>query len=309
MDDQALNESSSLTKHKQLDSNHVNQVNNVELLSSKQQQQQQSHQRKFCLASAAGAAGSLNSSFNSKQNEDKTTPPVAATAAASLLNDEHQKLNNVENNKEAITSTKEVAVVIDENQVKLGIHHQEQNNEIAVNFINNEQLANNTANNNNNNNKLDSSVSVRSSSNNRKRRWCNVKKINRKAIKRPIPCLFAFTLLISATGSYYSLVAPQVLELLDENFYYWSALMVGQTGLFLFVLSNFLIATLIDPGQFEKIVIAPDDPNFNDDTKSPLYKTIMIKQTTVKIKWCSVRVWVVDQGKRIRCGIYILSLN
>lgn len=129
-----------------------------------------------------------------------------------------------------------------------------------------------------------------SGSGHRKRRqWCDVRSINRKAIKRPLPCLFAFTLLISATGSYYSLVAPELLRLI-ENFYHWSAIIVLQSILFLLVLVNFIIATLIDPGRFPKFVIAPDDPNFSDDTKSPLYKTILIKQTTVKIKWCSVRL-------------------
>lgn len=122
----------------------------------------------------------------------------------------------------------------------------------------------------------------------KRRKWCDVKKINGKAIKRPIPCLFAFTLLISATASYYSLVAPELLRLIDE--YHWFALVSCQSALFLYVLVNFMIAVLIDPGRFQKFVIAPDDPNFNDDTKSPLYKTISIKNTAVKIKWCSVRL-------------------
>lgn len=120
----------------------------------------------------------------------------------------------------------------------------------------------------------------------RRNKWCDVKKINRKAIKRPIPCLFAFTLLISATGSYYSLVAPELLRLIDE--YHWFALVSIQSALFMFALVNFVIAVIIDPGRFQKFVIAPDDPNFNDDTKSPLYKTIQIKEIAVKIKWCSV---------------------
>lgn len=135
-------------------------------------------------------------------------------------------------------------------------------------------------------NKLET-ASLRSLSHHRKRRkWCNVSRINRKAIKRPIPCLFAFTLLISATGSYYSLVAPELLRII-VNFHHWAALVTCQSILFLFVLVNFLIAILIDPGRFQKFIISPDDPNYNDDTKSPLYKTIQIKNTTVKIKWCS----------------------
>lgn len=120
-----------------------------------------------------------------------------------------------------------------------------------------------------------------------RKRMCSCKRINCKAIKRPIPCLFAFTLLISGTGSYYSMVAPELLKLIN-NFYYWAILVVLQSMLFLYVVINFLIATLIDPGRFQKVIISLDDPNYNDDTKSPLYKMITIKNTTVKIKWCSV---------------------
>jgi hypothetical protein len=41
-----------------------------------------------------------------------------------------------------------------------------------------------------------------------------------------------------------------------------------------------------DPGRFPEVVISPDDPTINYDTKSPLYKTITIKKVKVKIKWC-----------------------
>lgn len=129
-------------------------------------------------------------------------------------------------------------------------------------------------------------------SNNRKRnRTCiNLNeeecKQTRKAIKRPIPCLFAWTLLIGTTGSYFALCAPDLLAVIDD-LKYWIVLMTVQGIFILYAVINFLIATLRDPGRFPKYIMNDDDPNFSDDTKSPLYKTITIKKAQVKIKWCS----------------------
>lgn len=135
------------------------------------------------------------------------------------------------------------------------------------------------------------STSVSSNSQEKKRSCFNYDKEEckqtRKAIKRPFPCLFAWTLLISTTGCYFALCAPDLLIVID-NFYYWIALMVIQCILILYAVVNFLIATLRDPGRFPKYIMNDDDPNFSDDTKSPLYKAITIKKAQVKIKWCSV---------------------
>jgi hypothetical protein len=129
-----------------------------------------------------------------------------------------------------------------------------------------------------------------SNTNNRKKFFeFNFSKINRKTLKRPLPCLFAWTLLIGTTGAYFAMVSPKLLELLEFNYIYWFSVIGSQSIIFLYVLVNFLIATLRDPGRFPKVIISPDDPSFNDDTKSPLYKTVTIKKTQVKIKWCSVR--------------------
>ena len=118
----------------------------------------------------------------------------------------------------------------------------------------------------------------------------SLSKVNRKTLKRPLPCLFAWTLLIGTTGAYFAMVAPKLLEILDEDYLYWLSVVGAQSLIFVYVLVNFLIATMRDPGRFSKVVISPDDPSFNDDTKSPLYKTVKIKNTQIKIKWCSVSV-------------------
>ena len=133
-------------------------------------------------------------------------------------------------------------------------------------------------------------ASSNTNTNNRKKFFeFNFSKINRKTLKRPLPCLFAWTLLIGTTGAYFAMVSPKLLELLEFNYIYWFSVIGSQSIIFLYVLVNFLIATLRDPGRFPKVIISPDDPSFNDDTKSPLYKTVTIKKTQVKIKWCSVR--------------------
>lgn len=111
-------------------------------------------------------------------------------------------------------------------------------------------------------------------------------KQTRKTIKRPFPCLFAWFLLTSTTGVYFIMCAPELLTVMDD-FKFWLAIMVIQVLFILFAVVNFLIATLRDPGRYPKYVLNEDDPNFNDDSKSPLYKTIEIKNATVKIKWCS----------------------
>lgn len=111
-------------------------------------------------------------------------------------------------------------------------------------------------------------------------------KQTRKAIKRPIPCLFAWTILIGTTGCYFALVAPELLIVLNNDFNFWIPIMATQCFFILYATINFIIATLRDPGRFPKYFMADDDP-LNDDTKSPLYKTITIKKAQVKIKWCS----------------------
>lgn len=114
-------------------------------------------------------------------------------------------------------------------------------------------------------------------------------KQTRKKIKRPLPCLFAWSLLIATSGAYFVLVAPCLFEkVLNKDLVSWTAVVSLQIVVLVYVIINFLIAIFRDPGRFQKIVIPPDDPTFNDDNKCPLYRSIMIKKASVKTKWCSV---------------------
>jgi hypothetical protein len=130
-----------------------------------------------------------------------------------------------------------------------------------------------------------SMTSLNDSHNRRKKKSC-CKRINRKAIKRPLPCIFAWIMLLGATGAYSYLVTPLFIKLVE--FYTAYSILLVQFIIFFYTCLNFMIAIFRDPGRFEKYVIRPDDPNFADDTKSPLYKSIQIRKSTVKIKWCSV---------------------
>jgi hypothetical protein len=117
----------------------------------------------------------------------------------------------------------------------------------------------------------------------------NNKCLTSKRIKRPLPCLFAWLILLSATAVYFGIIVNSFYEMItnDDIYYYWISIFITQIVVFIFTAANFLIAIFRDPGRFKKIYLSPDDPA-NDDTKYPLYKNIMIKNVSVKTKWCSV---------------------
>lgn len=108
-------------------------------------------------------------------------------------------------------------------------------------------------------------------------------RVNFKQFKRALPCLFAWSLLLTSTGVYFTLVLPELFIILNEIFIYWICLLAVQFLIFIQTLMNFALATFKDPGRYQK-----QAEDLNDDSfKSPLYKNILIRNNLVKTKWCS----------------------
>jgi hypothetical protein len=214
---------------------------------------------------------------SAKKNED-----TLKNNRNSAKNEEIQlnAINNNDNNKLVATAAAAAENVTNKNQVKINLasiyderQRQKPEKRSEVKKINCKSNKSNSGDD--------------SSSDEEKVNRC---KIVCKTIKRILPCLVAWTLLVGSSGVYFAFVATELVSIL-KDLIYWIVLMNFQCILFLFLIVNFLIAILRDPGRFEKIVISPDDPDFSDDTKSPLYKTIKIQKAAVKIKWCSVSVF------------------
>ena len=84
--------------------------------------------------------------------------------------------------------------------------------------------------------------------------------------KKIMPALFAWFLLISTSASYFTLVLPEYINLVGlDQLHIFIGVVTVHSGLFLFVLLNFSIATFMDPGRFPKVDIKDvieDDGNY-----------------------------------------------
>ena len=109
-------------------------------------------------------------------------------------------------------------------------------------------------------------------------------KLNFKIFKRSLPCLFAWTLLLSTTSCYYVFVMPELYIIFNQDLIYWLIVLASQSVLFLYTVITFLIATFKDPGRYPKSNL---EDGLDDTFKSPLYKIVLVKNKQVKTKWCS----------------------
>ncbi len=237
--------------------------------------------KKNCISSNTNDGSNVNTNANGSSNKHKinaSNDQLKSSKTFEASKDETKEDIQMKNLKKSVTSAAQVKInLVDD--------------EAANNKLKKEKEKS-----------LSNLTTTHNSNNNRKKFFeISFSKINRKTLKRPLPCLFAWTLLIGTTGAYFAMVSPKLLELLEFNYFYWLSVIASQSIIFLYVLVNFLIATMRDPGRFPKVIISPDDPTFNDDTKSPLYKTVTIKKTQVKIKWCSVRNILLFLNSLIKC--------
>ena len=84
-----------------------------------------------------------------------------------------------------------------------------------------------------------------------------------KGLSRRMPCFIAWTLLLVLTTIYFRFICPKIIE-------EFSLISIGIIhGIILFfVLNYFLLATLTDPGRYNR---AP--PDENDDSETAFHKT------------------------------------
>ncbi|XP_068181318.1 palmitoyltransferase ZDHHC5-B isoform X2 [Antennarius striatus] len=95
---------------------------------------------------------------------------------------------------------------------------------------------------------------------------------------RYVPVSAAVTFLVGSTTLFFCFTCPW----LTENFS--SLIPIYVAVIFLFTLSNFCMATFMDPGVFPR---AEEDEDKEDDFRAPLYKTVEIRGIQVRMKWCS----------------------
>lgn len=95
---------------------------------------------------------------------------------------------------------------------------------------------------------------------------------------RYVPVSAATTFLVGATTLFFCFTCPWLSENISSIIPIYVAVM------FLFTLSNFCMATFMDPGIFPR---AEEDEDKEDDFRAPLYKTVEIKGIQVRMKWCS----------------------
>ncbi|XP_071487123.1 uncharacterized protein [Diadema antillarum] len=100
-----------------------------------------------------------------------------------------------------------------------------------------------------------------------------------KLSTRYIPVTIAYILLIGTSALFFAF--PLRFLILD----YHPAIAAFDALLFLVALSNFLLATFVDPGVFPRTAVGDEDRE--DDLRAPLYKTVQIRGIQVRMKWCS----------------------
>lgn len=98
-----------------------------------------------------------------------------------------------------------------------------------------------------------------------------------KSKRRLIPAICAWFLLITCTVLFASFLMPYLI------WTYTIVVPIVQGIIFLFVLTNFSLATFMDPGVIPKA--SPDEDN-DDDYLAPLYKNVDINGITIRMKWC-----------------------
>lgn len=142
-----------------------------------------------------------------------------------------------------------------------------------------------------------------------------------KRIAKRIPATIAWTILVTTTGTFF--IFPYVFRGIFLHFYlrlflssfpdlyakYGYPLVMVQIVITVFVVTNFFLATFMDPGAIPKGIytmicllltiyssisiislewpcIASPEEDTDDDFRAPLYKTVEINGRQLRMKWC-----------------------
>ncbi|XP_067936229.1 palmitoyltransferase ZDHHC8B-like isoform X1 [Watersipora subatra] len=95
-------------------------------------------------------------------------------------------------------------------------------------------------------------------------------------VTRFLPAIAAWSLTIGLTGIFFAFPGQCL----------WKGnigLLIYDLILFFVVLSNFIMATVVDPGKYPR---ATEDQSV-DDQRAPLHKTVDINGVNVRMKWCT----------------------
>ncbi|XP_031413763.1 palmitoyltransferase ZDHHC5-B [Clupea harengus] len=95
---------------------------------------------------------------------------------------------------------------------------------------------------------------------------------------RYVPVTAATAFLVGSTTLFLCFTCPWLSGVYSSMVPLYNALV------FLFTLSNFCMATFMDPGIFPR---AEEDEDKEDDFRAPLYKTVDVRGIQVRMKWCS----------------------
>ncbi|KAK3084400.1 hypothetical protein FSP39_012914 [Pinctada imbricata] len=95
---------------------------------------------------------------------------------------------------------------------------------------------------------------------------------------RIIPATCAWSLVLGCTSVFFVFVCPYLLNKFTIGIPIYQGLLT------VFVLSNFFLATFMDPGVYPR---AHEDETKDDDFRAPLYKNVEIKGIAVRMKWCT----------------------
>lgn len=96
---------------------------------------------------------------------------------------------------------------------------------------------------------------------------------------RAFPFIAALTILVTATAAFNAFTVRGLLQ--DESFNFIPLVVISEL-IFIFTIINFLQTAFTDPGILQK---EKEDETAND-FHSPLFKNVIINNTTVRLKYC-----------------------